>query len=203
MSTIAVVGAGPAGLMAAERLAAAGHAVTIHDAMPSPARKFLLAGRGGLNLTHSEPIDAFLGRYREASPRLAPIIGRFPPDALRAWSAALGEETFVCSSGRVFPTSFKASPLLRAWLRRLSGMGVVLRSGSRWTGFSGERGLRFATAEGEVARRGRRRRPRPRRRELAAARLERAWTEFFAAEGIAVSPLRPSNCGFTIGWSAM
>src|SRR5271166_5518263 len=117
-----VVGAGPAGLMAAEQIARAGRRVVIHDASPSPARKFLLAGRGGLNLTHSEPLDRFLARYGTAGERLQPAIEAFPPDALRAWSAALGETTFVGSSGRVFPRSFKSTPLLRAWLRRLEAL---------------------------------------------------------------------------------
>src|SRR3974390_2602622 len=122
--------------MAAETLAGAGVSVTVYDRMPSPARKFLLAGRGGLNLTHSEPLPVFLTRYREAAARLEPAIEAFPPDALRAWAKDLGEETFVGSSGRVFPKSFKATPLLRAWLRRLAGLGVALKVRSRFVGFS-------------------------------------------------------------------
>src|SRR5580693_6829139 len=121
---VSVIGAGPAGLMAAEVLAQGGGRVTVFDAMPSAGRKFLMAGRGGLNLTHSEPLPAFLARYREAAPRLEAAISAFSPEALRAWSEALGQATFVGSSGRVFPQSFKASPLLRAWLRRLSSQGV-------------------------------------------------------------------------------
>jgi predicted flavoprotein YhiN len=121
---VAIIGAGPAGLMAAEVLAGGGAAVTVYDAMPSAGRKFLMAGRGGLNLTHSEPLPAFLARYREAAPRLAAAITAFAPDRLRAWSEALGQPTFAGSSGRVFPESFKASPLLRAWLRRLDAAGV-------------------------------------------------------------------------------
>src|ERR1700743_944996 len=120
---VAVIGAGPAGLMAAEVLAQGGADVTVFDAMPSAGRKFLMAGRGGLNLTHSEPLPAFLTRYREAAPRLEPAITGFPPDQLRAWSEELGQKTFVGSSGRVFPESFKASPLLRVWLRRLDSQG--------------------------------------------------------------------------------
>src|SRR6201987_2920390 len=116
---MAVIGAGPAGLMAAEMLAQGGSRVTVYDAMASAGRKFLMAGRGGLNLTHSEPLPAFLARYREATPKLDAVISAFPPDALRAWSEALGQPTFVGSSGRVFPQAFKASPLLRAWLRPL------------------------------------------------------------------------------------
>src|SRR3984893_1121445 len=124
MKDAAVIGAGPAGLMAAEVLAQGGANVTVFDAMPSAGRKFLMAGRGGLNLTHSEPLPAFLARYREAAPRLEPAITGFPPDLLRAWSETLGQKTFIGSSGRVFPESFKASPLLRAWLRRLDSAGV-------------------------------------------------------------------------------
>ncbi len=121
---VAIIGAGPAGLMAAEVLAQGGARVTVYDAMPSAGRKFLLAGRGGLNLTHSEPLLEFLTRYGKATPRLAPAIEAFPPDALRRWSETLGQPTFVGSSGRVFPEAFKASPLLRAWLRRLDSIGV-------------------------------------------------------------------------------
>src|SRR3954469_17744802 len=121
---IAVIGAGPAGLMAAELLAQGGTDVTVYDAMSSAGRKFLMAGRGGLNLTHSEPLPQFLARYREAAPQLQAAIETFPPDALRAWSEALGEPTFVGTSGRVFPKAFKASPLLRAWLRQLDAAGV-------------------------------------------------------------------------------
>ena len=121
---VAVIGAGPAGLMAAEVLAQGGARVTVYDAMPSAGRKFLMAGRGGLNLTHSELLPAFLARYGGAMPRLAEAIAQFPPDMLRAWSELLGQPTFIGSSGRVFPKSFKASPLLRAWLRRLVDAGV-------------------------------------------------------------------------------
>jgi predicted flavoprotein YhiN len=125
---IAVIGAGPAGLMAAEVLAQGGAGVTVYDAMASVGRKFLLAGRGGLNLTHSEPLPEFLARYREAMPQLSPAIDGFPPDRLRQWSEALGQPTFVGSSGRVFPAAFKASPLLRAWLRRLDSTACSSRS---------------------------------------------------------------------------
>src|SRR4051812_24336474 len=123
---IAIVGGGPAGLAAADVLAKAGHAVTVYERMPSVGRKLLIAGRGGLNLTHSEPLPAFLGRYHPAG-SLAEAIAAFPPDALRAWCADLGEPTFVGSSGRVFPRSFKASPLLRAWLGRLGAAGGPVR----------------------------------------------------------------------------
>ena len=143
-----VVGAGPAGLMAAEVLATSGRRVVVYDGAPSPARKFLLAGRGGLDLTHSEPFERLMTRYGAAAERLRPAIERFSPDALRAWSAALGEETFVGSSGRVFPKSFKATPLLRAWLRRLDALGVTLRARRRFVGFDEQRTLRFASPEG-------------------------------------------------------
>ena len=125
---VAIIGAGPAGLMAAEVLAQGGASVTVYDAMPSAGRKFLMAGRGGLNLTHSEPLPQFLARYGEATPHLAAAIEAFPPEALRAWSEALGQPTFVGSSGRVFPKAFKASPLLRAWLRRLDAHGRAIRA---------------------------------------------------------------------------
>src|SRR5260221_9957004 len=132
---VAIIGAGPAGLMAAEVLAQGGADVTIYDAMPSAGRKFLMAGRGGLNLTHSEPLPQFLARYREAMPKLTAAIEAFPPDRLRAWSDALGQPTFVGSSGRVFPEAFKASPLLRAWLRRVDSTGVQLKLPHRRTGW--------------------------------------------------------------------
>src|ERR1700751_431783 len=146
---MAVIGAGPAGLMAAEVLAQGGVGVTVYDVMLSAGRKFLMAGRGGLNLTHSEPLPAFLARYREAAPRLEPAISAFPPETLREWSAALGQPTFVGSSGRVFPESFKASPLLRAWLRRLDSAGVKFAFRHRWIGWNERGALRFQTPQGE------------------------------------------------------
>ncbi len=198
---VAIVGGGPAGLIAAEHLAGCGHAVTILDRMPSLGRKFLLAGRGGLNLTHGEPLDAFIARYREAAPALGPIIRAFPPDALRDWCHGLGEETFVGSSGRVFPRSFKASPLLRAWLRRLGSLGVGFRPGHRWTGWTGQGALAFETAEGPV--------------EIEADAVVLAlggaswprlgsdggWSPLLASRGVAVAPLLPSNVGIEAPWS--
>src|SRR3954447_25413886 len=130
--TAVVVGGGPAGLMAAEVLAGAGVAVTIHDQMPSVGRKLLMAGRGGLNLTHAEPLAVFMSRYGSASRWLEPIIAAFPPEALTAWCNGLGQPTFVGSSGRVFPVAMKASPLLRAWLRRLDGLGVRFQTRHCW-----------------------------------------------------------------------
>src|SRR3954466_10169442 len=147
-STVAVIGAGPAGLMAAEVVASAGVPVTLYDAMPSAGRKFLMAGRGGLNLTHTEPLPAFLSRYGTAMPRLAPAIEAFSPADLRAWSEALGQPTFVGSSGRLFPQAFKSSPLLRAWLRRLDGQGVRLALRHRWVDWGGDGKLLFDTADG-------------------------------------------------------
>src|SRR5580698_6893808 len=147
---IAVIGAGPAGLMAAEVIALGGAQVTVYDAMPSAGRKFLMAGRGGLNLTHSEALPAFLARYGKGMPRLASAITAFPPESLRQWSEALGQPTFVGSSGRVFPKAMKASPLLRAWLRRLDASGVQFALRHRWTGWEDDDGrLSFQTPEGK------------------------------------------------------
>src|SRR6266403_6259016 len=148
---IAIIGAGPAGLMAAEELAQAGQRVTVHDAMPSAGRKFLMAGRGGLNLTHSEALPAFLKRYGAAMEHLEPAITAFPPECLRQWSEVLGQPTFIGSSGRVFPKAFKASPLLRAWLRRLDSQGVRLVLRHRWIGWSENGRLRFQTPHGSCA----------------------------------------------------
>lgn len=197
---VAIIGAGPAGLMAAEVLAQAGANVTVYDAMPSAGRKFLMAGRGGLNLTHSEPLPAFLVRYREAAPRLEGAISAFPPEALREWSQMLGQPTFVGSSGRVFPESFKASPLLRAWLRRLDSQGVRFAFRHRWIGWDDSQ-LRFQTPDGEC-------RVEARATVLALGgaswpRLgsDGAWADVLIAKGVAVSRLRPANCGFAVGWS--
>jgi uncharacterized flavoprotein (TIGR03862 family) len=196
-----VIGAGPAGLMAAEILAKGGARVVVFEGMPSPARKFLLAGRGGLNLTHGESVDAFLPRYGGARDLLEPAIRAFPPDALRTWSAALGEETFAGSSGRVFPKSFKASPLLRAWLRKLGQTGVELRTRHRWLGWSEEGALRFDTADGEIS-------VHTKATVLALGGASwpklganGAWTSLLAARGVAVTKLAPSNAGFEAGWS--
>ncbi|MGE5158237.1 MAG: NAD(P)/FAD-dependent oxidoreductase [Gemmatimonas sp.] len=197
----AVIGAGPAGLMAAEVLAQGGVGVTVYDAMPSAGRKFLMAGRGGLNLTHSEPLPQFLARYREAAPRLEAAIAAFPPERLRAWSDELGQPTFVGSSGRVFPRAFKASPLLRAWLRRLNAAGVRFALRHRWIGWDDEGHLVFRTADGERA-------VEARATVLALGgaswpRLgsDAAWVDTLTAKGVTVAPLKPANCGFTVAWS--
>ena len=159
--------------MAAEVLAQGGAAVTVYDAMASAGRKFLMAGRGGLNLTHSEALPAFLTRYGKATPQLTAAIEAFPPRALREWSEALGQPTFIGSSGRVFPAAFKASPLLRAWLRRLDAMGVQFALRHRWTGWDDDGHLLFQTPDGPRAVDSQRDRAGARRRKLAAARIRR------------------------------
>lgn len=198
---VVIVGAGPAGLFAAERLAEAGCAVTVLDRMASPARKFLLAGRGGLNLTHSEPRTAFLARYGEAADRLRPFLDAFPPAALRAWAEGLGQPTFVGSSGRVFPEAFKASPLLRAWLARLGAHGVQFAMRRRLVGIGPERMLTIEGPDG------------PETIPYDAALLalggaswprmgsDGAWVDMLGRAGIAVAPLMPANMGVEIGWT--
>lgn len=182
--------------MAAERLASAGITVTVADHMPSAGRKLLMAGRGGLNLTHDEPLPAFLNHYGPARDRLAPALAQFPPDALRAWCAALGQTTFVGSSGRVFPAALKASPLLRAWLARLEAQGVVFARRHRWLGWDGDAAAfdpPLAAADAAVLAMGGATWPR-----LGS---DGAWTAGFARAGVNVVPLRPANCGFLAGWS--
>lgn len=187
--------------MAAEVLAQGGGSVAVYDAMPSAGRKFLMAGRGGLNLTHSEPLPDFLARYREAMPHLRAAVEAFSPDALRDWSAALGQLTFVGSSGRVFPKTFKASPLLRAWLRRLDAAGVQFAFRHRWTGWDAEGRLQFQTPDGALAIA-----PSATVLALGGASWPRlgsdgAWVDCLAAKGVAVSKLRPANSGFAVAWS--
>ncbi|MED5621827.1 TIGR03862 family flavoprotein [Ideonella sp. BN130291] len=206
---VAVIGGGPAGLMAAEVLLQGGVQVDLFDAMPSVGRKFLLAGRGGLNLTHSEPIEPFLGRYAERREALAPWVRRFGADALRQWAAALGIATFVGTSGRVFPTDMKAAPLLRAWLQRLRASGLHLHTRHRWLGWSADGALRFQAPTGEVQQRAD-------ATVLALggaswARLgsDGAWVPWLRSRSVDIAPLKPANCGFDVaptaagreGWS--
>ena len=198
--SVAVIGGGPAGLMAAEVLAAGGVPVDVYDAMPSVARKFLLAGKGGMNITHAEPIADFVGRYGERSGEVAAWLGGFEPAGVREWIHGLGIDTFVGTSGRVFPADMKAAPLLRAWLHRLRESGVRFHMRHRWQGWQGD-ALRFSTPEGEAE-------VRPDATILALggaswARLgsDGAWVPLLAARAVDVAPLLPSNCGFDTGWS--
>ena len=196
-----VIGGGPAGLMAAEALAEGGAQVELFDAMPSVGRKFLLAGKGGLNLTHSEALPVFVSRYGERAPQVAHWLEALSPQALLDWAATLGIETFVGSSGRVFPKDLKAAPLLRAWLHRLRERGVVFHMRHRWLGWAADGALRFASPPGE--------------RSITTAatvlalggaswrRLgsDGAWLPWLRGQGVDVAPLRPANCGFEIAWS--
>lgn len=199
--SVVVIGAGPAGLMAAETLSAAGVAVDVYDAMPSPGRKLLMAGRGGLNITHSEPLDRFVGRYGPARELFRRLLARFSPADLRAWCAALGVPTFVGSSGRVFPETFKASVLLRAWLRRLDGQGVRLHLRHRWTGWTPDGALALTAPDGPLTLR-----PAVTVLALGGASWPRlgsdgAWAGWLAARGVGLAPFRPSNSGFDRPWS--
>ena len=200
-SKIAIIGAGPAGLMTAETLLKAGAQVEIYDSMPSAGRKFLLAGKGGLNLTHSEEYDSFVSRYGERSEILKPYLDDFTPDNLRTWAKELGIETFVGSSGRVFPNGMGAVPLLNAWLTRLRDLGANFHFKHRWLGWSTDNALRFSTEDGEILAKadgvalalggG------SRRKTGSTA----AWIPILKARGIEINPLKPSNCGFDISWS--
>ncbi|MFL5251939.1 MAG: TIGR03862 family flavoprotein [Rhodopila sp.] len=191
----AIIGGGPAGLMAAEVLVQAGLSVTVHDHMPSIGRKLLMAGRGGLNLTHSEPLPLFLSRYGAARAWLEPMILAFPPEALIAWCHSLGQPTFIGSSGRVFPTAMKASPLLRAWLRRLGELGAQLRVRHRWCGWNADGDLCFENTD-------------PVRADVTILACGGAsWPRLGSDAGWvahlpdAVAPFRPANCGFVVDWS--
>lgn len=203
-SVVAVVGGGPAGLMAAEVLSARGLQVHVYDAMPSVGRKFLLAGKGGMNLTHAEPHEAFISRYGSRRAQIAPLLAAFDADALRAWAQSLGIDTFVGSSNRVFPVDMKAAPLLRAWLQRLRGQGVQFHMRHRWIGWGGETAtssLRFATPAGEI--------------DVASDAVvlalggaswprlgsDGAWQPWLTQRGVDIAPLLPANCGFDVDWS--
>ena len=196
-----VIGAGPAGLMAAETLAEAGRRVTVAEAKPTPARKFLMAGKSGLNLTMDEPPPAFVARYDGAAPWLAPALRAFDAQAVQRWATALGQPVFTGSSGRVFPVAMKASPLLRAWLARLGAQGVTLRPRWRWSGFTADDALAFDTPAGPRA-------LRPAVTVLALggaswARLgaDGAWVPWLAERGVAIAPWQPANMGFCVAWS--
>lgn len=200
-SSVAVIGAGPAGLMAAEVLSQGGVQVDVYDAMPSFGRKFLMAGKGGMNITHAEPMDSFLSRYGARRAQVEPMLMRFGPQALRDWIHALGIATFVGSSGRVFPADMKAAPLLRAWLHRLRERGVRFHVRHRWQGWDAHGALHFTTPTGETT-------AAPDATVLALgggswARLgsDAAWAPLLEQRGITIAPLQPANCGFDIGWS--
>lgn len=200
VAQIAVIGGGPAGLRAAELLAAEGHAVTVYDHKPSLGRKFLLAGRGGLNLSHSEPVPDFLKKYGAAEPLLARALALFSPEDMRVWCEGLGIKTFIGSSGRIYPECMKATPVLRAWLQRLDRQGVRFCPRHRWTGWDGA-ALSFDTATGPLC-------------VTADATLfalggaswphmgsDGHWADIFAREAIALAPFKPANCGFDVAWS--
>jgi uncharacterized flavoprotein (TIGR03862 family) len=199
--SVSIIGAGPAGLMAAETLARAGVDVTVFERMGSVGRKFLLAGRGGLNITHSEELPRFLARYGDAEPRLRAAIEGFPPTATRAWCDELGQQTFVGSSGRVFPRTLKSSPLLRAWLRRLADLGVRFKLRHRWIGWDTAGALMLETPDGIVTVNS----------QACILALGGAswpklgadgnWVGLLTAQEISVAPLRPANCGFLVPWT--
>lgn len=197
---VTVIGAGPAGLMAAETLARQGIGVDVFDAMPSVGRKFLMAGKGGLNLTHAEPASDFGGRFGSRAAWMASHLGGFGPEQLRRWAAELGIETFVGSSGRVFPTGMKAAPLLRAWLHRLRGLGVAIRVRHRWQGWNADGALVFTTPDGPLVW--------PADTTILALGgaswpqlgSDAAWLPWLQQRGIQVAAFRPANCGFDVPW---
>ena len=199
--SISIIGGGPAGLMAAEAALGEGVQVDVYDAMASVGRKFLLAGKGGLNLTHAETPAAFLSRYGSRADRLAPLLATFGPGELRKWAQALGVGTFEGSSGRVFPSDMKAAPLLRAWLARLRAAGVKFHVRHRWNGWADDGALRFITPRGE----------RSARADAVVLALgggswpqlgsDSAWVPLLESRGVSVAPLQPANCGFDVGWT--
>ncbi len=198
---VAIIGGGPAGLMAAEAASEAGAAVDVYDAMPSMGRKFLLAGKGGLNLTHSEPLESFLSRYGPRQSQLTPIITSFGPEAIRKWAMGLGVETFIGTSRRIFPADMKAAPLLRAWLRRLRKAGAQFHVRHRWNGWDERGALRFATPQGM--------------RSVQANAVvlalgggswpklgsDASWVPILAERKVPIAPLQPANCGFDVKWT--
>lgn len=198
--TIAIIGGGPAGLMAAEVLSAQGLQVSLYERKPSVGRKFLMAGRGGLNLTHSEELGIFLTRYGASAAVLSPVIHDFSPQDLRDWCEGLGQKTFIGSSGRVFPESFKASPLLRAWIARLESRGVDFKLGHDWQGWEGD-ALIFNTPTGPASIK-----PAATLLALGGASWPRlgsdgSWVDVLKAQGLSIAPLQPANCGFCVDWS--
>lgn len=198
---IAIIGGGPAGLMAAETLAHSGHSVVVYEAKPSVARKFLRAGIGGLNITHGESYDLFCTRYGRHQESLQPMLDRFPPAALRGWVESLGVATFEGSSGRVFPQDMKAAPLLRAWIQRLRGLGVRFALRHRWTGWDEAGALLFSAPQGEIQ-------VRPQATVLALGGAswpqlgsDGKWVSWLQSKGVDVAPLQSANCGFEVSWS--
>ncbi|PKR59707.1 TIGR03862 family flavoprotein [Thalassospira lohafexi] len=199
--TAMIIGAGPAGLMAAERLAGEGYAVTLYEGMPSAGRKFLMAGKSGLNITHSEDLETFLTRYGASRERLEPHLRKFGPAQIRDWCAGLGIETFVGSSGRVFPTTMKASPLLRAWLKRLDGLGCKIHYRHYWTGWNDADQAVFKTPDGETTATA----------DITVLALgggswkrlgsDGKWMDILQNAGIKCTPFKPANCGFDVNWT--
>ncbi len=198
---VAVIGGGPAGLMAAEVLSAAGVAVDVYDAMPSVGRKFLMAGKGGMNITHAEDRERFVSRYGARSDDIAPLLEEFGADELRAWAQNLGISTFVGSSGRVFPEDMKAAPLLRAWLHRLRESGVTFHMRHRWLGWNQQGALRFDTVGGEIAVKADAAVLATGGGSWAQLGSDGAWVPLLEARGIKIAPLKPANCGFDVAWS--